>query len=109
MAWARKKSSERQEPKFGLAASLASLRLNPQDRIAAADVKPKKSSKAGGADDTSRERKPSASRTSKKRSARTGGRSGLFRVAYWTAVLGLWGAIATVGVIIWVGAHLPAI
>ena len=110
MAFGRKKSGGRREPKFGLAASLASLRLNPQDRVAADDAKPKKSGKASNSDNnTSRERRPSASRTGKKSNARTTGRSRLFRLAYWSAVLGLWAAIATVGVIVWVGAHLPAI
>src|ERR1700712_1847113 len=103
MAWARKKSSERQEPKFGLAASLASLRLNPQDRIAAYDAKPKKATPKTDSR-PSREQKPSSPRSTKKGKARTG-RSGLFRLAYWSAVLGLWAAIATVGIVIWVGAH----
>ena len=31
------------------------------------------------------------------------------RLFYWGAVLGLWAAIAVVGVVIYVGAHLPAI
>jgi len=33
MAWGRKKSGGRKEPRFGPAASLAGLRLSPQDRI----------------------------------------------------------------------------
>ncbi len=33
----------------------------------------------------------------------------LSRLVYWGAVLGLWAAIAGVGVVVWVGAHLPAI
>jgi penicillin-binding protein 1A len=44
MAWGRKKSGGRREPQFGLAASLAELRLGPQDRVARADATPKKSS-----------------------------------------------------------------
>ena len=32
MAWGRKKSG-RKEPRFGLAAALADLRLTPQDRV----------------------------------------------------------------------------
>ncbi|HWZ05639.1 MAG TPA: PBP1A family penicillin-binding protein, partial [Bradyrhizobium sp.] len=55
-----------------------------------------------------RERKPRASRASRRRRSGRRGR-GLFRLLYWGAVLGLWGAIATVGVVVWVGAHLPAI
>src|SRR6201999_3976044 len=40
---------------------------------------------------------------------RSSSRRGLSRLIYWGAVLGLWGAIAIVGVVVWVGAHLPAI
>jgi len=86
------------------------LRLGPQDRIpAAADEAPKKSSakrKTGDADnDAPRERKPRANRG--RASARSKGRarSGIYRLVYWGAVLGLWAVIAAVGVIVWVGAH----
>ena len=39
--------------------------------------------------------------------ARIGARIG--RIAYWGLVVGLWLVIAGVGVIVWVGAHLPPI
>jgi penicillin-binding protein 1A len=114
MAWGRKKSGGRKEPQFGLAASLSELRLGPQDRVATADdEKPKKSSpkrKAGdGDDDAPRERKPRVSRPGSKRKSSGRARGGLSRLFYWGVVLGLWSAIAVVGVLIWVGAHLPAI
>jgi penicillin-binding protein 1A len=113
MAWGRKKSGGRREPQFGLAASLAELRLSPQDRVTAADDTPKKPSsrrKAGDSDDEApRERRPRASRSSGKRKSRRRARGGLYRLFYWGAVLGLWAIIALVGVIVWVGAHLPAI
>ncbi len=112
MAWGRKKGGGRREPQFGLAASLAELRLGPQDRVPAADDGPKKSSSKrkteDSDDDAPRERKPRASRGGSKR--RSKGRArGLYRLFYWGAVLGLWAAIALVGVVVWVGAHLPAI
>jgi penicillin-binding protein 1A len=112
MAWGKKKGGGRREPQFGLAASLAELRLGPQDRVTAGDDPPKKSKrKADDTDDDEppRERKPRPSRGSSKRRAKARGRGGLYRLFYWGAVLGLWGAIAVVGVIVWVGAHLPAI
>ncbi|WP_029583934.1 transglycosylase domain-containing protein [Bradyrhizobium sp. URHD0069] len=114
MAWGRKKSGGRKEPQFGLAAALSELRLSPQDRIApAADEKPKKPSPKPKAaetdDDAPRERKARATRSGSKRRSRGGSRSRLFRLFYWGAVLGLWAAIAVVGVVVWVGAHLPAI
>ncbi len=114
MAWGRKKSVGRKEPQFGLGASLAELRLGPLDRVAPADEeKPKKQPSKrkvvdSDDDDPPRERKPRASRSSRKRKSGRA-RGGLLRLFYWGAVLGLWGAIALVGVIVWVGAHLPAI
>src|SRR6476659_3852577 len=114
MAWGRKKSGGRKEPQFGLGASLSELRLSPQDRVISADddEKPKKSPKrktVDSDDDTPRERKPRANRSGSKRRSRGQARGGLLRLFYWGTVLGLWAAIALVGVIVWVGAHLPAI
>jgi len=118
MAWGRKKSGGRREPQFGLTASLADLRLSPKDRVAAGDdddddEAPKKASpkrKARDPDeDAPRERKPRPSKASRNRRTRIPARVGLYRLFYWGAVLGLWAVIAVVGVVIWVGAHLPAI
>src|SRR4029079_3786800 len=52
------------------------------------------------------ERKP---RGASKRKSKTRARSGVYHLFYWGAVLGLWAGIAVVGVVVWVGAHLPAI
>src|SRR6202163_1123201 len=113
MAWGKKKSGERTEPQFGLGAALSELRLGPQDRVPGGDDdKPKKSPKRKASetdDDAPPERKRAASRASSKRKSKTRARSGLGRLVYWGAVLGLWAVIAVVGVVIWVGAHLPAI
>jgi penicillin-binding protein 1A len=108
MAWARKKSGGRREPMFGLAASLSELRLGPQDRVTIADDKPKKPAakrKSSGSDDDG-PRKP---RGGSKRKSKARARSGISRLFYWGAVLGLWAGIAVVGLVVWVGAHLPAI
>jgi penicillin-binding protein 1A len=115
MAWGRKKGGGRKEPQFGLAASLAELRLGPQDRVASGDDEPRKKKpppkrKAGETDDDApRERKPRANRASGKRKSKARARGGFGRLVYWGAVLGIWTVIAAVGVVIWVGAHLPAI
>src|SRR3954463_15551396 len=113
MAWGRKKSGGRKEPQFGLAAALSELRLSPQDRVATGDDKPKKSSakrKSDSNDDEPpRERKAGAGRSGAKRRSKSRGRFRIGRLFYWGAVLGLWAAIAVVGVVVWVGAHLPAI
>jgi penicillin-binding protein 1A len=113
MAWGRKKNGGRKEPLFGLPAALAELRLSPADRIPDAEEKPKKSSSKRQSDDSDdeplRERKPRAGRSGSKRRSKSRGRFSIGRLFYWGAVLGLWGAIAAVGVVVWVGAHLPAI
>src|SRR5882724_2128116 len=119
MAWGRKKSGGRREPQFGLTASLADLRLSPKDRVSVGDddddddeapKKPSPKRKARDPDeDASRERKPRPSKASRNRRTKTPARVGLYRLFYWGAVLGLWAVIAVVGVVIWVGAHLPAI
>jgi penicillin-binding protein 1A len=112
MAWGRKKSGGRKEPLFGLPAALAELRLSPADRVPAAEDRPKKSSakrKSDDDDEPPRERKPRASRGGARRRSKSRGGFGLGRLFYWGAVLGLWAGIAVIGVVIWVGAHLPAI
>ena len=114
MAWARKKSGGRKEPQFADASSLSELRLSPKDRVAPAEQEPSKQStpkrKARDPEeDAPRERKPRASQARQKRKSARRARVGLFRLFYWTAVLGLWTGIALIGVVIWVGAHLPAL
>jgi penicillin-binding protein 1A len=115
MAWGRKKGG-RKEPVFGLAAALSDLRLSAADRIPRAEEeKPKKqASKRSVIDDDEedearRERKPRASRSDRKRRSKSRKKLPIGRLFYWGAVLGLWGAIAAVGLVVWVGAHLPAI
>src|SRR4051812_17703833 len=114
MAWARKKSGGRKEPQFADASSLSELRLSPKDRVAPAEQEPPKQStpkrKARDPEeDAPRERKPRASPARQKPKSTRRARVGLFRLFYWTAVLGLWTGIALIGVVIWVGAHLPAL
>ncbi len=114
MAWGRKKSGGRKEPLFGLPAALADLRLTPADRIPdAVDDKPKKSvpkrKPEEDDDEPPRERKPRAAKSGAKRRSKARGRVRVGRLVYWGAVLGLWAVIGIVGVVIWVGAHLPAI
>jgi penicillin-binding protein 1A len=116
MAWGRKKGGGRKEPQFGPVPSLAELRLGPQDRVPSGeDDLPKKSSarrKARDPDEDNeapRERKTRPSQANRKRRSKTRTRVGLARLLYWGAVFGLWAVIALVGIIVWVGAHLPAI
>ncbi|OKO73221.1 penicillin-binding protein 1A [Bradyrhizobium sp. AS23.2] len=115
MAWGKKKGG-RKEPLFGLPAALADLRLTSADRIPNAEDKPKKSAKSSAkrkADDSDdeppRERKAPASRSGAKRRSKSRGGFSLGRLVYWGAVLGLWGVIAVIAVVVYVGAHLPPI
>lgn len=115
MAWGKKKGG-RKEPLFGLPAALADLRLTAADRIPGGDDKPKKSAKASAkrksedaGDEPPRERKTPASRSGAKRRSKSRGGFSLGRLVYWGAVLALWGGIAVIGVVIYVGAHLPPI
>jgi penicillin-binding protein 1A len=122
MALGRKKKSGRAEPKFDGAASLDGVRLNPWDRVGGPeddeDEKPKRRAAKSRPvddddDDAPRERRPRktriSSRKDNKKKSQERSRSGWGRLVYWGAVLGLWAIIAGAGVIIWVGAHLPAI
>ena len=115
MAWGKKKGG-RKEPLFGLPAALADLRLTPADRIPGGENKPKKSTKSPAkrktgesGDEPPRERKAQAGRSGTKRRSKSRIGASLGRMVYWGAVLGLWGAIAVIGVVIYVGAHLPPI
>ncbi|MEN3349127.1 MAG: penicillin-binding protein [Bradyrhizobium sp.] len=106
MAWGKKKGGARKEPLFGLSAALADLRLSAADRVpGGGDDKPAKS-KSKGSD--SGDEKPRPSKSSSKRRGKSRG-FGIGRLVYWTAVLGLWAGIAVIGVVVWVGAHLPPI
>ena len=118
MAWGRKKGGGRKEPRFGLAAALADLRLDPKDRIPDADDKPKKAAAKRKPEEDEdddpppppppRERKSRDKRGGKRRS-RSRLPVSLPRLIYWGAVLSLWAAIFGIGVVVWVGAHLPPI
>ena len=97
-------------------AALADLRLTAADRIPGGDDKPKKPAKPSAkrksedaGDAATRERKAASGRSGAKRRAKPRGRFGLGRLVYWGAVLSLWAAIAVIGVVVYVGAHLPPI
>lgn len=97
---AKKKSGGRKEPVFGLGSALSELRITPLDRVTVADDKPKSSPRV-----------PSGAKKPRRGKSRGFGAVGaLFRkMFYWGAVASLWGAIAVVGLIVYVGAHLPPI
>jgi len=113
MGSARRKGGARREPRFGPDVSLDSLRLSPDDRVRGSDEAPRRRASIPDDDNDEapppRERRPrKAARRDKGRRDR-GARFGFGRLVYWGAVLSLWGIIAVVGGVIWVGAHLPPI
>ncbi|WP_316166289.1 MULTISPECIES: penicillin-binding protein 1A [unclassified Bradyrhizobium] len=117
MARGRKQGGGRKEPRFGLAAAMADLRLGPKDRIPSDDTPKKSVAKTAKKrpvepddEDDVPAREPKAS-TPKPKPRRGKSRWGMSigRMFYWALVCGLWGVIALVGVVIWAGAHLPPI
>jgi penicillin-binding protein 1A len=108
MFWGRRNTASRKEPRFGFTGSLSELRLSREDRVGAPDdarEAPTPVSKRKADED-----KPKAGEKSPKRKRKSRSARGFFgNVVYWGLVLGLWGVIAVIGLIVWVGAHLPPI
>ena len=115
MALGRRNKSARREPKFDVEGPKRELRVDPQDRLPASDEdmprtkartrkKPTGGSKpeAAGRDASPAPKKSGASGSRRRKSLPV-------RIAYWSLVLCLWGVIGLVGIVIWVGAHLPPI
>ena len=92
MASKRGQAGARREPVFD---SGPDLRISAGDRPAPDAVEKPRA-------------KPRKRRTRKQRPARNI-RSLIGRIAYWSLVVGLWLAIGGVGVVAWVGVHLPPI
>ena len=100
MAW-RQAGRKRARGSAKDAASL-DLRLRPQDR-------------SGGPlparADAGRHRRGDAPPRQKSKRRRGGGkgRFGFGRLIYWAAVLALWAVIGAIGILVWIGIHLPPI
>src|SRR5580658_6143519 len=77
------------------------LRLRPQDRTGGPP--------SGRGDGNRRRRDDFAPRDVRKRRRSGGRRSTLGGMLYWGAVLAVWAIIAAIGLVIWIGAHLPPI
>ncbi len=74
-----------------------------------ADARPRPQDRSGGAPAPRRQRDDSPPRQPRKRKRAGKQRSGFGKLIYWGAVLALWAVIAAIGLLVWIGAHLPPI
>jgi penicillin-binding protein 1A len=74
-----------------------------------ADVRPRPQDRNGGTPAPRRQRDDSPPRQPRKKKRAGKRRSGFGRLIYWGAVLALWAVIAAIGLLVWIGAHLPPI
>src|SRR5271156_4695884 len=78
------------------------VRLRPPDRTGGPPT-------ARGDAGRRRRDEPSRPKSKPRRGRRGKGRSGIGRLIYWGAVLALWALICAIGVLVWIGIHLPPI
>jgi penicillin-binding protein 1A len=74
-----------------------------------ADARPRPQDRSGSAPAPRRQRDESPLRQPRKKKHAGKQRSGFGRLIYWGAVLALWAVIAAIGLLVWIGAHLPPI
>jgi penicillin-binding protein 1A len=74
-----------------------------------ADARPRPQDRSGGAPAPRRQRDDSPQRQPRKKKRAGKQRSGFGKLIYWGAVLALWAVIAAIGLLVWIGAHLPPI
>jgi len=113
-------AGERREPVFDASpAAQLDVRLKAGDRPGGAPATrregkaaPRSRKSDGNGSGTRKTASPRSSAKARKGGGggkRGGGGSLLRRSAYWMVVLALWGGIGVLGLILWVGAHLPPI
>ena len=74
-----------------------------------ADARPRPLDRSGGTPAPRRQRDDSPPRQPRKKKRAGKRRSSFGRLIYWGAVLALWAVIAAIGLLVWIGAHLPPI
>src|SRR5262245_34956602 len=110
-----RKAKRRREPRFdAFPIPGFSLRLSARDRVGAADEKPARAERKPRREVDEDEDEVPARRKAKAKDDEAPAKAGRFglafgRLIYWGCVLGLWGAIAAVDVVVWIAAHLPPI
>src|ERR1700686_1206633 len=78
-------------------------------RDADADVRPRPQDRSGSMPAPRRQRDDSPPQRPRKKKRAGKQRTGFGRLIYWGAVLALWAVIAAIGLLVWIGAHLPPI
>jgi penicillin-binding protein 1A len=107
----RRGKSDRREPKFDVGVPNRELRADPHERLAGSnDDEGRPTKRARPRTRAAKSAPQKQDTTRKKPDAKSGKRrSFLGRLVYWGIVLTLWAAIAGIGLVAWVGAHLPSI
>jgi penicillin-binding protein 1A len=112
MAW--REGRKRQRSLDG--GSSLDLQLSPEDRVGAPSEAPNKSPRKPAAAPSRRRRRhdddaDAGGRHKRKRERKRGGKRRVLlrRTFYWGAVFALWALIAGIGVLVWIGIHLPPI
>ena len=104
----RRTKSARREPKFDVGVPNRELRADPQDRLPATEESERRvvprARRTRASSATKTQNKPNQTRARPVRRRSLAG-----RMVYWSVVLTLWVGIAVVGLVAWVGAHLPSI
>ncbi|HWV53689.1 penicillin-binding protein 1A [Pseudorhodoplanes sp.] len=104
----RRSKSVRREPNFDVGVPNRELRADSRDRLAGTDNDERRVTK--GARKRTRAANPAPEKPQPRTAEKKGRRRSVFgRMVYWSAVLALWGVIAGIALVAWVGAHLPAI
>jgi penicillin-binding protein 1A len=87
------------------------LDLSPEDRVEAPSERPEKTKKRAAPSRRRRADDDAPSRRARKAKRSRGGKRRVLvrRTLYWGAVLALWALIAGLGLLVWIGIHLPPI
>jgi penicillin-binding protein 1A len=74
-----------------------------------AEARPRPQDRSSGNPSTRRQRGDAPPQQPRKKKRAGKQRSGFGKLIYWGAVLALWAVIAAIGLLVWIGAHLPPI
>jgi len=105
----RREKPARREPKFDVEGPKKDLRIDPRDRLPGTDEDMARTKTRARKKPAASEKAEAAPARPPRKAARGRRRSLPARLAYWSLVLCLWGAIGVIGLFVFVAAHLPPI